>query len=145
MACEAHGAAKPVEKDDADDADWEELDTTTADAGSLTQAEHERMKFETNTAEDVIAVDHSNDPGLLETFTAFQTKLQAVNAAATRVMAAQHQLFSHSQVGASKPNADDEKPDDLTAVNAACAIATSTTTIKNRRRLCGFVACCQLL
>jgi hypothetical protein len=123
MACEAHGAAKPIGKDDADDADWEEVDTTTAEAVQLTETEQETMKFETNTAEDVIAVDHSNDPGIHETFAAFQTKLQAVNAAATRVMAAEQQLFSQTEVGASKPDADVEKPDDLTAVNAACAIA----------------------
>ena len=109
MACEAHGAAKPVEKDNADDADWEEVDTTTTAAASPTEAEHEAMKFETNTAEDVIAVDHSNDPGLLETFGAFQSKLQAVNAAAARVMAAEQQLCSQSEVGVAKPDAGVEK------------------------------------
>ena len=123
MACEAHGAAKPVEKDNADDADWEEAGTTTHTAESPTEAEHETMKFETNTAEDVIAVDHSNDPGVLETFAAFQTKLQAVNAAAARVMAAGQQHSSQSEVSVAKPDAGVEKPDDRTAVNAACAIA----------------------
>ena len=62
VACDAHGAAKPVTEDTTDNPDWEELDTVAVDAALPTEAEHEKMNFETNTAEDVIAVDHSNDP-----------------------------------------------------------------------------------
>ena len=53
----------------------------------LTDAERERQTFETNSVEDVIAVDHSNDPGLLETFAAFQTKLSVMSQAASRIIA----------------------------------------------------------
>ena len=64
-----------------------------------TEAKHEKMNFETNAAEDVIAVDHSNDPGLLETFAAFQTKLHAVNMAAARVMVVERQHALQSEAG----------------------------------------------
>ena len=67
-----------------------------------TDTEQERQNFETNTAEDVIAVDHSNAPGLPETFAAFQTKLTALQEAASRVIAKQHRQAeeTESSVGA---------------------------------------------
>ena len=71
VACDAYGAAKPVVEQNADDTLWEDLDTKYGDAAKPTDAEQERQAFETNTAEDVIAVDHSNDPGLLEAVAAF--------------------------------------------------------------------------
>ena len=87
VACDAHGAAKPnAEQDDGND-DWEDLDDGSLEATKPTNAEQERQTFDTNTAEDVIAVDHSNEPGLLETFAAIQTKLTALQEAASRVIA----------------------------------------------------------
>ena len=65
------------------------MDDGSLEATKPTDAEEERQHFETNTAEDVIAVDHSNAPGLLETFAAFQTKLTARQEAASRVIAVQ--------------------------------------------------------
>ena len=43
-----------------------------ADAAVPTEAESAKIEFETNTAEDVIAEDHSNNPGRLEIFAAFR-------------------------------------------------------------------------
>ena len=74
VACDAHGAAKPNAAQDDDGEDWEDVDDGSLEATKPTDAEQERQNFDTNTAEDVIAVDHSNEPGLLETFAAFQTK-----------------------------------------------------------------------
>ena len=75
VACDDHDASKPVVGQASDDAEWENADSATGGPCSCTDAERQRMEVETNTAEDVIAVDHSNGPGLLETFTAFQVKL----------------------------------------------------------------------
>ena len=61
IAWDAHGsAAKPV--DDLDEVTWEELESEQCSAVKPTEAEQERQTFETNTAEDVIAVDHGNQP-----------------------------------------------------------------------------------
>ena len=121
VACDAHGAAKPVSADTTDDAEWEELDSNAVDPTLPSEAERQKMEFETNTAEDIIAVDHSNDPGLLETFAAFQTKLQTLNTAAARVMA----TMSRSSVDAAVP--DDKvgvaKPNENVGVMTAGAIA----------------------
>ena len=111
MACDAHGASKPDAEKDADDADWEELDARTT---KPTDAEQERQAFETNSAETVIAVDHSTDPGLLETFTAFQTKLHALQEAAARVMAAAQRHATEVVDSASS-----------ISVDAACASAAA--------------------
>ena len=74
IACDAHAsAAKPAK--DSDEEAWEELEPEQCSAVKPIEAEQERQTFETNTAEDVIALDHSNHPGDLETFAAFQTKL----------------------------------------------------------------------
>jgi hypothetical protein len=126
VACNAHGAAKPVETDSADADDWEEMNTNTVDAAEPTEAERSRMEFETNTAEDIIAVDHASEPGVLETFAAFQTKLQALSMAAGRVIAAERQQDLQTDVSVAKPNdasSSVAKPDDTSAVNAACAVA----------------------
>ena len=53
-----------------DDNDWEDLDGAAVDPAKPTRSEIEHQAFDTNTAEDVIAVDHSNQPGTLETFAA---------------------------------------------------------------------------
>ena len=63
-------AAKPAEN--SDEEAWEELESEHCSAVKPTEAEQERQMCETNTAEDMIAVDHSNQPTLLETFAAFQ-------------------------------------------------------------------------
>ena len=88
-----------------------------------TEAEQERQAFETNTAEDVIAVDHSSDPGLLETFAAFQTKLSAVQEAAARVIAVEQRRPADKE-------GDEATSDDTTSVNTACATAAA----KEQRR-----------
>ena len=75
VACDSHGAAKPNAEEGDDVEDWEDLDDGSLEATNLTDAEQERQTFDANTAEVVIAVDHSNEPGLHETFAAFQTKL----------------------------------------------------------------------
>ena len=63
VACDAHGAAKPHAEQNADDMEWEDLGTEGREPAKPTEAEQERQAFETNTAEDVIAVGHSSDPG----------------------------------------------------------------------------------
>ena len=88
VACDAHTAPQP--NTEQSDEEWEQMDDGSLDPANLTDTEQERQTFDTNTAEDVIAVDHSNEPGLLETFAAFQTKLAGLQEAASRVMAAQH-------------------------------------------------------
>jgi len=45
----------------------------------------------------VIAVGHSNDPGLLETFAVFQTKLSVMSQAASRVIAAEQRQAGETQ------------------------------------------------
>ena len=64
----------------------EDLGDGVLESGKPTDAEQERQHYDTNTAEDVIAVDHSSEPGLLETFAAFQTRLMALQEAAPRVI-----------------------------------------------------------
>ena len=78
VACDAHCVTKPRAGESADDAEWEQVGKEAERAAEPTDAERAQHAFETNTAETVIAVDHTNDPGLLETFAAFQTKLHAV-------------------------------------------------------------------
>ena len=106
LACDAHGAAKPDAEQECDDENWEQLDDGTLEAAKPTDAEKERQAFDTNTAEDVIAVDHSNQPGLLETFAAFQTKLTALQEAASRVMTAQQRQAEETESSVRTP-ADD--------------------------------------
>ena len=118
VACDAYGAAKPDAEQNIDDVDWENLDTEGAHPTKPTDAEQKCQEFETNTAEDVIAVDHSNDPGLLETFAAFQTKLQSVQEAAARVIAAQQRLEAETESNAASP-------DNHSSVDAAGAKAAA--------------------
>ena len=92
VACDSHGPAKANAEQGDDGEDWEDLDDGSFEATKLTDAEQERQTFDTNTAEDVIAVDHSNEPGLHETFAAFQTKLTALQETASRSMAVQRRL-----------------------------------------------------
>ena len=106
VACDAHGAATPDAEQECEDEDWEQLDDATLEAAKPTDAEKERQAFDTNTAEDVIAVDHSNQPGLLETFAAFQTKLTALQEAASRVMTAQQRQAEETESSVRTP-ADD--------------------------------------
>ena len=103
LACDAHGAAKPDAQHDADDEDWEQLDDGALEAAKPTDAEQERQAFHTNTAEDVIAVDHSNQPSLLETFAAFQTKLTALQEAASRVIALQQRQTEETESRSGTP------------------------------------------
>ncbi len=91
VACDAHCIAKPRTGESADDAEWEQVGKEAERAAEPTDAERAQHAFETNTAETVIAVDHTNDPGLLETFAAFQTKLHAVQQQAARILATQQQ------------------------------------------------------
>ena len=79
------------------------MDDGSLEATKPTDAEQERQNFETNTAEDVIAVDHSNAPGLLETFGAFQTKLAALHEAASRVIAKQHSQAEETESSVGTP------------------------------------------
>ena len=76
MACDARGA-------ECDGDEWEEMGN---DPTRPTDAEQEHQTYDTNTAEDVIAVDHSDQPNVLETFAAFQTKLRAMQDVASRVI-----------------------------------------------------------
>ena len=102
IACDAHGsAAKPA--DDPDEEAWEELESEQCSTVKPTEAEQERQTFETNTAEDVIAVDHSNQPTLLETFAAFQTKLSVLHEAAGRVISTQERMRTDTQNSVDKP------------------------------------------
>ena len=103
MACDAHGAAKPNAAQDDDGEDWEDVDDGSLEATKPTDAEQERQNFDTNTAEDVIAVDHSNEPGLLETFAAFQTKLTALQEAASRVIAVQQRQAAETESSVDTP------------------------------------------
>jgi len=118
LACDAHGAAKPDAQHDADDEDWEQLDDGALEAAKPTDAEQECQAFHTNTAEDVIAVDHSNQPGLLETFAAFQTKLIALQEAASRVIALQQRQAEETESRAGTPA-------DASSVMAAGATAAA--------------------
>ena len=113
VASEDTAGAKPTEDHNADDIEWEDTKQSQP-----TDADCEAQQFETSTAEDVIAVDHSNDPGLLETFAAFQTKLQAVNSVAARVMAIE-------QKHASERKENDPQPDNSDSVDAAGAVAAA--------------------
>ena len=126
LTCDAHGAEQPDAAADGDAVDWEPLDTKGPEACKPTEAEQERQAFETNTAEDVIAVDHSNDPGLLETFAAFQTKLHAVQEAAARVVAVEHRRVSETS-GVAEPasSASLSAPASDAAMSAACATAAA--------------------
>ena len=83
--------------------EWEQIDDGSLDLANLTDTEQERQTFDTNTAEDVIAVDHSNEPGLLETFAAFQTTLAGLQEAASRVMAAQHRMAEEAESSVATP------------------------------------------
>ena len=103
LDCNAHGAAKPDAEENADDEDWEQLAEEKLEAAKPTDAEQERQAFDTNTAEDVIAVDHSAEPGLQETFAAFQTKLTAVQEAASRVIAMQQRQAEEAESSAGRP------------------------------------------
>ena len=116
LDCNAHGAAKPDAEENADDEDWEQLAEEKLEAAKPTDAEQERQAFDTNTAEDVIAVDHSAEPGLQETFAAFQTRLTAMQEAGSRVIAMQQR-----QAEAAESSAD--TPGDASSVMAAGAIA----------------------
>ena len=118
VACDAHGAAKPNAEQDQDTEDWEDLDDNILEATKPTDAEQERQTFDTNTAEDVIAVDHSNEPGLLETFAAFQTKLTSLQEAASRVIAVEHRQAQESESSVGTPA-------ELSSVVAAGAIAAA--------------------
>ena len=73
-----HRAAKRNVEQIADDVDWEDVDNESTSPFKPTDTEQQCCAFETNTAKNVIAVDHSNDAGVLETFTAFNTKLHAL-------------------------------------------------------------------
>ena len=103
VACDSHGAAKPNAEEGDDVEDWEDLDDGSLEATKLTDAEQERQTFDTNTAEDVIAVDHSNELGLHETCAAFQTKLTALQEAAARVIAAQHRQAEETESSVGTP------------------------------------------
>jgi hypothetical protein len=97
MACDAHGA----EEHNHDD-EWEEMDD---DPTCITEAERQHQTFDTNTSEDVIAVDHSDQPNVLETFAAFQTKLRAMHDAASRVITSK-QRQAETENKASAPGDD---------------------------------------
>ena len=107
VACAAHGVSQAHAAQDDDGEEWEDLDDGVLEGGKATDAEQERLHYDTNTAEDVIAVDHSNEPGLLETFAAFQTKLTALQEAASRVVAVEQRQAadSESSVGTPADNA----------------------------------------
>ena len=79
------------------------MDDGSLEATRPTDAEQERQNFDTNTAEDVIVVDHSNEPGLHETFAAFQTKLTALQEAASRVIAVQHRRAEETESSVGTP------------------------------------------
>ena len=79
------------------------MDDGSLEATKPTDAEQERQNFDTNTAEDVIAVDHSNEPGLHETFAAFQTKLTALQEAASRVIVQQHRQAEETESSVGTP------------------------------------------
>ena len=121
LPCDAHGAAKPGAEPEDDAKEWEELGEGALDAAKPTAAEQEQQAFDTNTAEDIIAVDHSNEPGLLETFAAFQTKLIAVNEAAERVLALQQRQAERAEAAESNEGA----PAEASSVLAAGATATA--------------------
>jgi len=81
-ATRSHGFdAGTGDAEDEDNAEYEEQDVDEP-------GEEDKVKrmYETNMAETVIAVDHSKEPGLLETFAAFQTKLGALQDVASRMM-----------------------------------------------------------
>ena len=118
LDCDAHGAAKPDAEHNADDEDWEQLDDGKLEAAKPTDAEQERQAFDTNTAEDVIAVDHAAEPGLLETFAAFQTKLTAMQEAASRVIAVQQRQAEEAESSVGTPA-------DASSVMAAGATAAT--------------------
>ena len=65
----------------------------------------------------MIAVDHSNEPGLLETFSAFQTKLTALQEAASRVLAQEHRQAQEAESSVGTPA--------VSSVEAAGAIAAA--------------------
>ena len=138
VACDAHSAAKPDATHEAEEEEWEQLEQETLEAAKPTDAERERQAFETNTAEDVIAVDHSNDPGLLETFAAFQTKLVALNEAAERVFAVQrhHEEEAKSSVDtpAVAPEEKAENSVDTAAVDSSVMAAVATAAAKEQCR-----------
>ena len=116
VACDAHCLAKPRAGESADDAEWEQVGEEAKRAAEPTDAERAQYAFETNTAETVIAVDHTNDPGLLQTCAAFQTKLHAVQAQAARVLATQPQHEDQRSNSVGEPAAP-------ASVETACASA----------------------
>ena len=118
VACDAHCVAKPRAGESADDAEWEQVGEEAERAAEPTDAERAQHAFETNTAEAVIAVDHTNDPGLLETFAAFQIKLHAVQEQAARVLAMQPQHEDQRSSSVGEPAAP-------ASVEAACASAAA--------------------
>ena len=143
VACDSHGAAKPNAAKGDDVEDWEDLDDGSLEATKLTDPEQERQTFDTNTAEDVIAVGHSNEPGIHETFAAFRAKLTALQEAAARVIAAQHrqEVETESSVGTPAevssvvaararpgrpPNAATHGPAGICAVRATCPVRRAT-------------------
>ena len=102
-----------------EDEEWEQLDDDAhGSAVKPTDAEQERQTFETNTAEDVIAVDHSNEPALLETFGAFQTKLTVMADAASRLISAQQHMATETESSV-------DTPADADPVLAAGAVAAA--------------------
>ena len=98
--------------------EWEDLGDGVLEGDKRTVAEQERQHYDTNTAEDVIGLDHSNEPALLDTFAAFQTKLMALQEAASRVIAVEKRPAgkSESSVGT---------PEDTASVLSAGATAAS--------------------
>ena len=124
--CDAHCLAKPRAGESADDAEWEQVGEELGRVAEPTDVEREQYAFEANTAETVIAVDHTNDPGLLQTFAAFQTKLHAVQAQAARVLATQSQHENQRSNNVGEPAAP-------ASSETACASAAEKRTMPHSR------------